>query len=140
MNLTERSQGRFPFPELLELLESPVYGFRPFGQIIRVEDFVADGRYVLRAELPGVDPDKDLEVSVGHGILHIRAEKTKEVKDAKEPRRSEIAYGAFSRSVTLPPTAKAEDVTAVYRDGVLEITVGLEEENTTAGRRILVRH
>ncbi|MFI7033961.1 Hsp20/alpha crystallin family protein [Microbispora rosea] len=140
MNLMERSQGRFPFPELLELLESPVYGFRPFGQIIRVEDFVADGRYVLRAELPGVDPDKDLEVTVGHGVLHIRAEKTKEAEDAKEPRRSEITYGAFSRSVTLPTTAREEDVTAVYRDGVLEVTVCLEEEHKTADRRIVVQH
>ncbi|MEN3540765.1 Hsp20/alpha crystallin family protein [Microbispora sp. ZYX-F-249] len=140
MNLTERSQGRFPFPELLELLESPVYGFRPFGQIIRVEDCVAGGRYTLRAELPGIDPDKDLEVTVGHGMLHIRAEKTKETMDAKEPRRSEIAYGAFSRTITLPPTAEAEDVTAVYKDGVLEITVGLKEEDKPTDRRILVQH
>ncbi|ETK30753.1 Hsp20/alpha crystallin family protein [Microbispora sp. ATCC PTA-5024] len=140
MNLVERSQGRFLFPELLELLESPVFGFRPFGQVIRVEDFVADGRYVLRAELPGIDPDKDLEVTVGHGVLHIRAEKAREVKDAKEPRRSEIAYGAFSRSVTLPPTAETEDVTAAYKDGVLEITVGLKEEHAAEGRRVLVRH
>ncbi|WP_169950989.1 Hsp20/alpha crystallin family protein [Microbispora sp. H11081] len=140
MNLTERGQGRFPFPELLELLESPVYGFRPFGQIIRVEDRVADGHYTLRAELPGIDPDKDLEVTVGHGMLHIRAEKTKETTDTTEPRRTEIAYGAFSRTITLPPTAKAEDVTAVYRDGILEITVGLKEEAKTADRRILVQH
>ncbi|MEN3533632.1 Hsp20/alpha crystallin family protein [Microbispora sp. ZYX-F-249] len=137
MTLMERSPGRLFFPELLELLESPVYGFRPFGQIIRVEDFVADGRYVLRAELPGIDPDKDLEVTVGHGVLNIRAEKTKE---AKEPRRSEITYGAFSRSVTLPPTAREQDVTAAYRDGVLEVTVGLEEEHKTADRRIVVQH
>ncbi|GAA4212656.1 Hsp20/alpha crystallin family protein [Microbispora amethystogenes] len=140
MTLMERSPGRFPFPDLLELLESPVYGFRPFGQIIRVEDFVADGRYVLRAELPGIDPDKDLEVAVGHGVLHIRAEKTKEAKDTREPRRSEITYGAFSRSVTLPPTAREEDVTAVYRDGVLEVTVGLGEEHKTADRRVVVQH
>ncbi|MFB4294867.1 Hsp20/alpha crystallin family protein [Nonomuraea sp. ATR24] len=136
MNVVERRDIRFPFPELLEWMESPMFGFRPFGQIVRVEDYVADGRYVLRAELPGIDPDKDVEVMVDGGTLHIRAEKTRK---AAEPHRSEFAYGSLSRTVTLPATARTDDVKAVYTGGVLEVSVGLAEEES-AGRRITVEH
>ncbi|GAA4507386.1 MULTISPECIES: Hsp20/alpha crystallin family protein [Nonomuraea] len=137
MNLPERRDVRFPFPELLEWVENPMFGFRPFGQLVRVEDYIADDRYVLRAELPGVDPEEDIEVTVDGGMLHIRAEKTHR---ATEPHRSEFAYGALSRTVTLPATARTDDVKAVYKDGVLEISVGLEEEKKAEGRRIAVEH
>ncbi|MEU8404348.1 Hsp20/alpha crystallin family protein [Nonomuraea sp. NPDC048892] len=137
MNLPERRDIRFPFPELLEWMESPMFGFRPFGQIVRVEDYIADGRYVLRAELPGIDPDKDVEVTVDGGMLHIRAEKTRQ---SAEPHRSEFAYGALSRTVTLPATAKTDDVKAVYQGGVLEVSVGLTEEKKAEGQRITVEH
>lgn len=137
MNLPERRETRLPFPELFEWMESPMFGFRPFGQIVRVEDYIADGRYVLRAELPGIDPDKDIEVTVDGGMLHIRAEKT---RNAVEPHRSEFAYGSLSRTVTLPATAKIDDVKAVYQGGVLEVSVGLAEEKKAEGRRIAVEH
>ncbi|MFG1949455.1 Hsp20/alpha crystallin family protein [Nonomuraea sp. NPDC048826] len=137
MNLPERRDTRFPFPELLEWMESPMFGFRPSGQIVRIEDYIADGRYVVRAELPGIDPDKDIEVTVDGGVLHIRAEKTRRTT---EPHRSELAYGSLSRTVTLPAAAETDDVRAVYADGVLEVSVGLAEEKKAAGRRITVEH
>ncbi|MFI7707418.1 MULTISPECIES: Hsp20/alpha crystallin family protein [Nonomuraea] len=137
MNLPERRDIRFPFPELVEWLEHPMFGFRPFGQILRIEDYIADGRYVLRAELPGIDPGKDVEVTLDDGVLHIRAEKT---RMTTEPHRSEFAYGALSRSVTLPETAKTDDVKASYTGGVLEVSVGLAEGKKAEGRRITVEH
>ncbi|MFF0862016.1 Hsp20/alpha crystallin family protein [Nonomuraea sp. NPDC003560] len=137
MSLPERRDVRLPFPELMEWLEQPMFGFRPFGQILRVEDYIAEGRYVLRAELPGVDPDKDVEIVVDDRVLHIRAEKTRRTT---EPHRSEFAYGALARTVTLPATAKTDDVKATYANGVLEISVGLAEEKKAEGRRITVEH
>ncbi|MBO3752994.1 Hsp20/alpha crystallin family protein [Streptosporangiaceae bacterium NEAU-GS5] len=137
MILPERRDIRLPFPELLEWLEHPMFGFRPFGQVIRVEDYVADGKYVLRAELPGMDPEAEFEVIVDGGVLHIRAEKTQE---DKEPRRSEFAYGALYRSVTLPTGAKTEEITATYRNGVLEVVVPLAEPKKVEGKRIAVTH
>ena len=138
MILPERRDIRIPFPELFEWLEHPMFGFRPFGQVIRVEDYVADGKYVLRAELPGMDPDTDVEVTVDGGALHIRAEKA--AHEDKEPRRSEFAYGALYRSVTLPPGAKVEEITATYKSGVLEVTVPLAEPKKVEGKRIAVTH
>ncbi|MFC5821761.1 Hsp20/alpha crystallin family protein [Nonomuraea harbinensis] len=137
MALLERGGTRFPFPALTEWLEHPMFGFRPFGQIVRIEDYVADGRYVLRAELPDVDPDKDVEVTVEDGVLFIRAEKTRKLA---EPHCSEFVYGSLTRAVMLPAAAKTDDVKATYKAGVLEISVELAESEKKEGRRITVEH
>lgn len=63
---------RTVFPELSELLEGfPFWtSLRPAlgSRIIRVEDELRDGNYELRAEMPGVDPDKDVDVTVRDGV------------------------------------------------------------------------
>jgi len=41
------------------------------GDLIRVEELREDGTRVIRADLPGIDPDKDVELTVSDGILHI---------------------------------------------------------------------
>jgi HSP20 family protein len=56
-------------------------GWQPFGAMnwpfrdIRVEEFVDGGQLVVRAEVPGVDPDRDIDVSVDNGVLTIAAER-----------------------------------------------------------------
>lgn len=117
-----RPGQRGMLPELFDWLESPFATLRP--QMIRLEEFTEEGRYVLRAELPGIDPEKDVEVSVSDGVLIIHGERKEE---EKEGRRTEFRYGSFTRSVTLPAGADEYDITAVYDKGVLEITVGLKE-------------
>ncbi|WP_431933212.1 Hsp20/alpha crystallin family protein [Nonomuraea jabiensis] len=121
-------------PEILDLLEVPLAGLRP-PPGIRFEDFIKDGRYVLRAELPGIDPDKDVEITLANGILTIRAERRHEEKDAH---RTEFAYGAFTRSIALPTGADDKDVIATYDQGILEVSVKLAERKP-AGTRILVQ-
>lgn len=107
-------------------------------QPIRVEDFLEKDRYVIRAELPGIDPDKDVEVSVNDGILTIVAERREETRDRK---RSEFHYGSFSRSVTLPAGAKEDEITATFDKGMLEVTVMLETSTEEVkGRTIPVQH
>ena len=103
---------------------------------MRLEDVVEDGHYVVRAELPGIDPEKEVEVTVSNGILHIRAERREET-EAKH--RSEFYYGVFSRHVPLPEGADEDDVTATYDKGILEITVGLREKAKVTGRQIPVQ-
>jgi HSP20 family molecular chaperone IbpA len=110
-------------PELFDWLESPFATFRP-QQMIRLEEFTEEGRYILRAELPGIDPEKDVDVSVSDGILTIHGERKEE---EKEGRRTEFRYGSFTRSIALPTGADEYDITAVYDKGVLEITVGVKE-------------
>jgi HSP20 family protein len=95
-----------------------------FGHTLRVEEFVEDGTLVVRAEMPDIDPDRDVEISVHEGMLHIKGERTQRSEDTqKNSYRSEFHYGAFERLVPLPEGATEADVKATYRDGVLEIRV-----------------
>jgi predicted unusual protein kinase regulating ubiquinone biosynthesis (AarF/ABC1/UbiB family)/HSP20 family molecular chaperone IbpA len=113
---------RTMFPDWADWLESPWTGAPPFptGQAIRLEETTRDECYVIRAELPGLDPDNDIEVTVDGRILTIRAERRQQDSG---PHRSEFRYGSLTRSVRLPARVDAEDVTARYEKGVLEISI-----------------
>jgi HSP20 family protein len=92
--------------------------------LIRVEEYREDGTLVIRADLPGIDPDKDVEVTVTDGMVHIEAARREEEK--KEGRgyvRQEVRYGSLSRSLALPEGVTEADITATYKAGVLEIRV-----------------
>jgi HSP20 family protein len=91
---------------------------------LRVEEIHEDDTLVIRAELPGVDPDKDVEISVSDGVLHIegRREENKEQKDERSY-RSEFHYGTFSRDLALPKGVKSDQVKASYHDGILEVRI-----------------
>ena len=89
---------------------------------IRVNEYVDSGQYVVRAALPGVDPQKDISVSVRDGVLMIQAERRKESKVAeKDYYREELRYGKFSRSIPLPRGVHEKEVEAKYDNGVLEV-------------------
>ena len=92
------------------------------GHPIRVEDEVTDTAYILRAELPGLDADNDVQVTTANGVLTIHAERKEETKGIN---RSEFRYGVLRRSVRLPANTDAEHVTATYARGILEVTVPL---------------
>lgn len=82
-----------------------------------------DDRFVLHADLPGIDP-KDIEITMEHGVLTIRGErKTEATTTDKGYRRVERATGQFYRRFTLPDTVDSEGVKAVGSNGVLEITI-----------------
>lgn len=94
---------------------------------IPVESYVEDGRYVVRADLPGVDPEKDIDVKVDGDVLTIHGERREEQHDAGH---SEVRYGSFTRSVRLPGGASTSDATARYDAGVLVVSVPLTEAPT----------
>jgi HSP20 family protein len=88
---------------------------------------------VIRAELPGIDPDKDVEITIDDGMLHIHAERRQEEKvEEKDLYRSELRYGAFTRTLPLPAGAGEKDVDATYTAGILEIRVPVEQEKVEA--------
>jgi HSP20 family molecular chaperone IbpA len=102
--------------------------------MFRVEDYIKDNTYVVRAELPGMDPDKDIEITIEGGTLTIHAERREETKEAH---RSEFRYGSFTRSVALPDQADTEHITATYDKGILEVRVPVPEAKAE-GRRIAI--
>lgn len=90
----------------------------------RLEHFAEDGRFVVRAELPGLDVDKNVDVTVRDGILRIHAERQEARKDGQH---SEFRYGSLSRSLELPRRAEVDKITASYDNGIVEIVVPLSE-------------
>lgn len=121
-----------PFADMLDWLDSGApFGLRSLGltPYVRVEDFVEEGTYVLRAEMPGIDPDKDVTVSVEDDTLTIRGERREEEKDKHH---REFHYGSFTRSITLPKGVDAAEITATYTDGVLEVRVPKAADESAA--------
>jgi HSP20 family protein len=124
------------FPDLVDWFEEPFLTLRPYlAQPIRVEEYVEDDHYMIRAELAGIDPEKDVEVTVGSGYLTIRAERSDKTEGKH---RSEFRYGSFSRTMSLPANADEDAATASYRDGILTISVGLKSEQKASAKKIEV--
>jgi HSP20 family protein len=91
-------------------------------EVLRVEEINEDGALVVRVEIPGIDPDKDVQISLQDGLLHIRAERRESSKmEEKEEYRTEFHYGLFERTLPLPPGVSDADVKATYKDGILEV-------------------
>ena len=83
---------------------------------------------VIKAELPDMTKD-DIEITVENNTLTLRGEKKldKEIRE-ENCHRIERAYGAFSRTFSLPATIDASKVSADYKNGVLTITLPVREE------------
>ncbi|GAB3490145.1 Hsp20/alpha crystallin family protein [Amycolatopsis cihanbeyliensis] len=128
MNLPVRRHTHTVLPDLAEIFETitPFAGLRPLldSHTIRIEDKVEDGKYVLRAEIPGVTA-KDLNVSVHNGLLTVEAERSQSTSGKG---RSEFRYGSFSRTVSLPAGAAEDEIRADYADGILTVAVALAEQ------------
>ena len=79
--------------------------------------------YIVKVELPGVKQE-DVDVSVTEDSLTIKGEKRSETGIKNEDYfKTEMTYGNFYRSITLPSTIDTQNIDAVYEDGVLRITL-----------------
>ncbi|MFN0091516.1 MAG: Hsp20/alpha crystallin family protein [Acidimicrobiales bacterium] len=102
---------------------------------MRIEEFTEGDEVVVRCELPGVDPDKDVDITVAGGVLTIRAERRQEEKTEEKGRyRSEFRYGSLSRSIALPAGVEADQIKATYGDGVLEVRVKVDSEKASGAK------
>ncbi|GAB7039066.1 MULTISPECIES: Hsp20/alpha crystallin family protein [Catenuloplanes] len=112
------------------------WSWSPFpGPGIRIEEQLEGDRFVVRAELPGVDPEKDVEVTLSGEVLKIHVER-KEAFTGKA--QSEFHYGSFFRTVPVPAGLRPDTVEASYRAGILTISA-LVAENQTAGEPIPIK-
>lgn len=85
--------------------------------------FSRDGDLVVQFDLPGIDPEKDVQVMLQDGVLCITGERREPGGGEGGYYRREWRYGAFERGFALPEEATGEGITASYRDGMLEIVV-----------------
>ena len=93
-------------------------------------------RFVIMADLPGVDPG-DIEITMENGVLSIKGERKAEIRDEKEGyKQVERVSGTFYRRFSLPDSADAERIEAKGKDGVLEVSLPKHEK--VQPRRIAV--
>lgn len=102
----------------------------------RVDVKEDDKRFVILADIPGIDP-ADIEVSMDRGTLTIKGERKQEAAEENTRfTRRERAHGTFLRRFALPDSADAEGITAHGRHGVLEVSIPKRAE--AAPRRIAI--
>jgi HSP20 family protein len=89
-----------------------------------IEDITENGRFQVRAQIPGVDPTSDVEITTGDGWLTISAERTQKTAPTG---RSEFWYGWVARSIELPDGANVDGITTSYNDGILSVSLPVEE-------------
>lgn len=93
-------------------------------------------RFVLRADLPGVDP-KNITISMENGALSLAGERLSEKSgDTNGMHRIERLSGKFYRRFSLPESADAENITAKSANGILEVTIPKKPQ--VQSRRITV--
>lgn len=108
--------------------------------VIRVEEFELDKNFVIRAEVPGIDPDKDVELTVADGALRLKVHRARQSHNGDRNHfRSEFEYGALQRFILLPATATETDVKATYKDGILEVRLPMNGATAREHRVAIAR-
>jgi HSP20 family protein len=121
------------FEEFHPLLRGDGGGWQPSFDISETEEHIH-----VKADLPGIDV-KDLDISIDNNVLTVRGEKKQEKEDKGENYRCvERHYGSFCRSFMLPAEVKSDGIEAVYKDGVLRLSVPKSE--AAKPKRIEVKH
>jgi HSP20 family protein len=116
---------RIPTWTLLDELFPDVDG----RHLIKVEEFTEKGAMVVRAELAGIDPERDVEITIQDGMLCVAAGRTEnEDTEDRDFHRRELRYGSFARCIPLPEGVAETSVAASYKDGILEVRVPLPAE------------
>lgn len=123
----------FDFPRMMG--EGREFPIRPSIDIVR-----KNGDLILTAELPGIDPEKDVEITVDGDVLSIKGEKMEEKEISEDDRyMHERSYGKFQRRISLPGGVSPDKVTAGYDNGVLTVHVSLPKEKEEVHRTIPVK-
>jgi HSP20 family protein len=104
--------------------------------------FVCGGRWrkvVIKAELPGIDPDKDVEITLRNGVLAISTTRSAEETGDKDGTKfSEFRYGSFHRTLAVPRETNASDVSAEYKDEILTIIVPIPAQKAVEATKVPV--
>lgn len=99
-----------------------------------------EGDLVVTIELPGVDPEKDVDIVVEDDTLIIKGEKSDEREvDEEDHFLRERRYGHFERRIFLPDGVDPEQISAAYDQGVLTVRVPIPAAAEAAPRRIPVK-
>ena len=108
----------------------------PAGWVPAVDIMEEKQGFLLRADLPGVNP-ADIDVSMDAGVLTLSGVRHAEERaEDTAVQRAERVTGQFFRRFTLPETADADGITATSRNGILELAIPKQPQ--VKARRISV--
>ncbi len=127
MELLQKEMNRlFDFSLSHSLNEDPTLLGGQWSPAVDIHD--SKDNFLVKVDLPGLKKE-EIDLSVEDNTLTIRGEKKRdnEVKDDNYY-RSERYYGAFCRQLVLPVAVDSTKVEAVYKDGVLKLTLPKKEE------------
>lgn len=125
-DLVRRAFGDFG-SSLLGRAGTPTAGWTP-----ALNAHVEGNELHVRVELPGIDPEADVDIEVDNGMLVVSGERKSETDSENGGWfRREMHYGAFERRIALPDGVDASGVRASYDAGILDITVPLPEKPRT---------
>jgi HSP20 family protein len=125
-----------PVGDMSDWPGSPLSTLHDLTQQVRsipTEQYPDGTSYVVRFEIPGVDPAKDLNVSVQTGTLSVRATHR---HDGPEDEQSEFQYGTFARCIALPLGANISEVSGTCHNGILTVRIGMRSELERDARQI----
>lgn len=105
------------FVERIVPLEDKGHDFTPECDIIE-----SDETYVLKLDLPGLSK-KEINIALKEHVLTVKGERAQELGEDAKYRRQERSIGVFSRSFALPENVNTAEIDAVFRNGVLTITM-----------------
>lgn len=128
-----KTTDRFPFDSLFD----SVFSLSPWARTeaprergAPVNVFENEAAFVIEVELPGVD-DKDVEVKLNGDELTVTAERKHSSETKKgDYHRIESHFGRFSRSLRLPEGLQTDQISAVFKRGVLTLTLPKAPERT----------
>ena len=98
-----------------------------------------NGDLVVTVELAGIDPERDLDITIEDDVLLIKGEKTEEAESKEEDRFiRERRYGSFERRIALPDGIEPSDVKASYDNGVLTVKVPVPAPSQPEAHRVQI--
>ncbi len=104
---------------------------RDAEHIPALESYIEGDNLIIRADLPGVDP-QDVEITVIGDELRISGKREQATEEkARDFYHREVRYGRFERVIRLPEGVKSEEIKASFRNGVLELSARIPEHNRT---------
>jgi HSP20 family protein len=122
---SELADMRREMQSLAGLMTSRFIPFMGEDRFIPAMDVTTRGEdLMIKLEIPAVDIEKDIDISVDEGMLRISGKRSEQRSEEKEGQyMREMRYGSFERTFPLPEGVDADAVKAEYRDGILEVTV-----------------
>jgi len=115
----------------------PRWMMEQFSQPLPVDVYETDDALVVEAALPGFEPEA-VDITINHDVVTIKAEASEDDEQARTYHlRERVGYESFERQITLPIKINADGASAIFKNGILTLTLPKAEE--TRPKRVSIK-